>query len=603
MQFINPILISNIRRPGLALALLFPFVAHGNTFATNGGIKSDGVIKGEGITLINLGNATAEEWHKILTPSQSNHKNESAKDHFYQRRKNITSQLNKPMAPAQPQCQSNEPHRATPSYPTPQTIGVNFLAGTQTDMANITAFNPDQFGAVGPEQFVAYTFGGMRSFNKVTGESDNVLEVSCTTLFPLYCSDNMIKYDKFSDRWFAINTSRSLNEIDIAVSDTGTLTDCTQWQLFVLPFDQIFPPGDPHPPFIIDSPSMGIDSQAVYIGVEVIGPVAPFGATSAAVVIEKNSLIAGTPFATVFRDLVDADGHGMYDPWGVDNFDEPTPEFGYFVGVDTFPQFVAPGTSNIIIFQRVINPGSTDPLNRPTLTSQINSTVDTAQVSYNFSAPQPGNLFGDNGRILALFPRLESPHIRNGQLFTTHCIPVNAQGISGNGDEDRNGARWYQFDLSAGGTETATTVPTVVQFGTLFDNTLTTSPIYYYFPTIMTNKQGDLILTCNSSSDNQFVNMVVAGRLGSQPLDGSLGIPKVIFQSLYSYNAYMRSFVGTVPPADFATSFSFAAERFGDRAYTSIDPTDELSMWSIQEIVAAPNNWGLYVAQILPPAA
>src|SRR5208337_4758611 len=90
----------------------------------------------------------------------------------------------------------------------------------------------------------------------------------------------------------------------------------------------------------VDYPSLGIDVNALYIGVNVFSPSGIFQGTSA-FVVRKSSLISGGPIVvSAFRNLVnfsDPPGdtsytEGPYSPQGVDNFDT-TATVGYFIGV------------------------------------------------------------------------------------------------------------------------------------------------------------------------------------------------------------------------------------------------------------------------------
>ena len=43
--------------------------------------------------------------------------------------------------------------------------------------------------------------------------------------------------------------------------------------------------------------------------------------------------------------------------------------------------------------------------------------------------------------------------------------------------------------------------------------------------------------------------------------------------------------------------------RWGDYSYTSLDPNDDMSLWTIQEYAKSPaNTWGTYVVELLSPS-
>lgn len=492
-----------------------------------------------------------------------------------------------------------------PSYPTPQRLGLSFLAGTATDLPCPLARHPNASGAVGPEQYVVYSYAGGRVFDKKTAEIDPVFDVQVMTFFPPSGVDQRIKYDAFTDRWFLtagdlqgipdleVSNAGTLN---IAFSDSGKLTPNTKWQVFIIPGDQIAPQGD-FKAFELDFNNPGIDEHAIYIGVDALDVDGnTIGAT--AYVIQKQSLLEGRPFITAFRDLMPK----TCNPCGIDNFTKGA-KFGYFLGIpgSALGSTLEPlGVSDIYHLLRVENPGSTDRQNPPTITSPIPLQIGQAQVSYSFSAPQPDNYLGINGTLGGGYTP-ESAHARNNQLYFALNVPVDRSGVSGNGLEDRDAIRWFQFNLTAQATEKADTIPTLVQAGQLFDRRDTPTPLYYLWPALMTNKRNDLVISYITASAKTYINAYFAGRLGSQPPDGTLGSPVLFYESKASYNAYLELASGFVPNLPNPPILNIAANRLGDGVYTTLDPKDELTFWTIQQVVPYPNVWGLAVAQILPP--
>lgn len=481
-------------------------------------------------------------------------------------------------------------------YPTPQKLGKAFLAGTATDLPCPLSRHPNASGAVGPDQFVLYSYAGGRIFDKDTLETDPAFDVQVMTFFPPAGVDQRIKYDPFCDRWFLtagdlqgipdleISNAGSLN---IAVSDSGHLSANTKWQVFIIPGDQIYPPGD-YSGFELDFNNPGIDKHALYIGVDVLDVDGnTIGATC--YVVNKESLIAGTPFITAFRDLMPI----SCNPCGIDNFD-PDPEFGYFLGVPN-DALSGSGVSSRYFLYQVANPASSDRNNPPTIsstTTPIELEIGQAQIAYSFSAPQPDNYLGINGTIGGGYTPAVA-HIRNNQLYFALNVPVDRFGISGNGLEDRDAIRWYQFDLS--------TTATLVQMGQLYDPSITDSPLYYLWPALMTNKRNDLVLSYITASSQRYITAYFAGRRGTEIPDGSIGQGVPFYESQASYNGYLELASGFVPNLPSPPILNIAANRFGDGVYTTLDPTDELTFWTIQQVIPAPNLWGLAVAQILPP--
>ncbi len=466
-------------------------------------------------------------------------------------------------------------------FSTPQRLGLTFSAATLADSNTLDTAPPYTMGAVGPEQYVMCSALGIRSFDKKTGKQDHILDVTLESMFDTFnvntgAYDSVfnprIRYDQFSKRWWvfvanAINTQMFY----IAFTDGPVIKDTTQWTFFTFGICTLA--GTSH-----DSYSLGIDQLSLYIGCNNSGTTGFESATL--VVIPKESLFQGMPFLTAFCNLGDpVDKTGIFAPQGVDNFDA-NPTYGHFIGIDYY-------TSGRLILYRVNNPGSTDLTNPPTLSPPIDITVP------NYALPLPAphleNLFSINGQINTNDNRLLMAHIRNSQLYTTQTIAVTQTGSSGIGGEDRDAARWYQIDL---GNETV--APTVIQAGTLFDQTVTFTPRFFYYPSIMTNKYDDLTVAFTTSSACSFINAGFAGRTSEDNLN-QLGNPVLYTKSCFPYNFTIQ--VLAVP-----IGLIQGLEPWGPYSYTSLDPCNEKTMWTIQEFTAGTDTYGLQVAQLLAPS-
>src|SRR6185295_19179166 len=105
---------------------------------------------------------------------------------------------------------------------------------------------------------------------------------------------------------------------------------------------------------LADYPTLGIDANALYIGVNVFYPnntgTLTFSNTTAYVIRKTSVLGAGQLVVTAFRNLTtNADGAGPFTPQGVDNFD-PAASEGYFIGIDK-------SLFGRLVIRRVTNPG------------------------------------------------------------------------------------------------------------------------------------------------------------------------------------------------------------------------------------------------------
>jgi len=446
----------------------------------------------------------------------------------------------------------------------PQTISLNFLGAQLSDSLEVP---PDSMGTVGSSQFIVVINGRLRSFNKTTGTADGGLNVDLDTFFdPVrngdFTSDPRVRYDRFSQRWFVtcINVPNSFdnNRIMIAVSDSDTITPSTIWTYF------FFNVGSG---LFQDYPTLGIDVNALYMGGVTFASVGNFNKVF---VIRKSSILGAGPIVfTTFDDVIDENtGVGPYAPQGVDNFD-PGATTGYFIGVNN-------AEFGSLVIRSVANPGGI-----PTLSANKVIVVPSTQLP--ILVPHLGNNHGFNGRLDSIDDRVFMAHVRNGHLWTAHNLGVNNHGISGSRTvQTRNGSRWYEINVSVAS-------PTLVQAGTLFTSTPlnSTNQLSYWMPSLMTSGQGHMALGCSTAGSQNFINCATAGRLATDAL-GSIKSPLRYTNTGSSYN----------PAFDTGSS---SGRRWGDFSYTSVDPCDDMTMWTIQEYCNTNNSWGVRVAKLVAP--
>jgi hypothetical protein len=488
----------------------------------------------------------------------------------------------------------------------PQTLGTQFDGATGP--TETFAFPPDTMGAVGPTQVFVFLNGRMRTFNKTTGAADGVVNVDPDVFFasvttpPLagevvFTSDPMVRFDRLSNRWFLViidvvlNSSTGAttrpNRVLIAVNDAasnGTIAAGTVWTFYQFQGDTTR---------FTDYESLGIDANALYIGGDMFTLVGNFNNTKAWVIPKAPALTASPLTVWEFNNLLDnVNGIGPFAPRGVDNYD-PTntgvTALGYFIGVDAF-EF------NELVIRRVTNPGSLGPA--PTISGNI-TVATTLETNFPVLVPHLGNTGSNNGRLDGLDDRLYAAHLRNGRLWTAHSVGVLNTGIcpvfpvSGN----RNACRWYEL-------QNLSTTPSVRQVGTLFDNNATndTNQRNYWMPSIMVSGQGHAALGCSIAGTNERINAFTTGRLVGDTLstlrDGPGGA------ALPGYTASATAYNPSGNPG------GAGGRRWGDYSYTSLDPKDDMTMWTIQEYCNGNVNGGTYgvravklIAPPPPPAA
>jgi hypothetical protein len=476
----------------------------------------------------------------------------------------------------------------------PQTTSTNFTGAT---LADTGAFPPDSMGAVGPTQFLVFLNGRVRTFNKTTGVADGVINadsdvffasgmtpVSGGTLNVNFTSDPMVRFDRLTGRWFLTiidvpskNAVGDLpNRILLAVSDAasnGVISGSTVWTYYFVQQDTVG--GIPSNNEFLDYPSLGIDNNALYIGGNMFGATSGAFVGCSAFVIRKSSVLSGGPVvATAFRGLIPDPNttDGMLTPRGVDNYDPAATE-GYFIGVSN-------AAFGRLIFRRVSDPGGT-----PTISGDILITVSAT--SFPITVDHLGDTGGTNGNLDALDDRLYSAHIRGGRLWTAHNMAVTAAGVASNSNANRrNGVRWYELNVPP-----TTGTPTVVQSGTTFDTAATVAAArQYWIPTVGISGQGHAAFGFSTAGTPFRADAATNGRLRGD----TLGTTQAV-------NIYTASSTAYNPPSDPGGG---AGRRWGDYSFVSLDPLDDMTMWTVQEFCNATNSYGVRVVKLnAPPPA
>ncbi len=473
---------------------------------------------------------------------------------------------------------------ASPVLSAPQTVSTNFDAATGDPTTG--PFPPDVMGAIGPSQFVLFINGRLKTFNKATGAADGVINANPDAFFSSVMtpavaanstSNPQIRYDRLTSRWILTiidtpGTSAATlgdlpNRILIAVSDAasaGVISGSTVWTFFFVQQNTV---GGGDTGEYLDNPSLGVDNNALYIGGDMFVAASDSFVTTSGFVIRKSSILGGGPVVvTAFRGLITG-GDGPESPRGVGNYDAAANE-GYFIGSSV-------AAFGRMIMRRVATPGGT-----PTISANIPITVATS--SFPTSVPHLGNTGGTNGQLDSLDDRLFAAHIRNGRLWTAHNIAVDATGVAAtSGAGRRNAVRWYELVVPVG-----SGTPTVNQSGTIFDSAAS-NPKFHWNPTVMISGQGDAAFGFSVAGNNDRINAGTNGRLAGDSL-GTQGAVSLYTNSSTAYN----------PPGDSGGPFG---RRWGDYSFTSLDPNDDMTMWTVQEYCDGTNTWGTQVAKLLAP--
>jgi hypothetical protein len=193
------------------------------------------------------------------------------------------------------------------------------------------------------------------------------------------------------------------------------------------------------------------------------------------------------------------------------------------------------------------------PLTAPTMTELGSASVPS------FSDPPDAPALGSSTPLDTVDSRLMNAVYRDGSIYAAHCIAGGAGAMS----------RWYQIDAAS---------VSLVQSGNVSDPSLN-----YFFPSIAVNAHGDLVLGCSGTSASQYAGAYYTGRVFSDP-PGEMAPPALMRQGDAPHNIID----------------GYGRNRFGDYSLTSWDPTNDNSLWTIQEYVHATDTWGTWVGELSP---
>ena len=456
-----------------------------------------------------------------------------------------------------------------------QTPGTQFTGATISDSGIVP---PDSMGTVGPTQFVVAVNGRIRTFNKSTGVADGVLNLSTDAFFAggrgsQEVSDPQVRYDRLSGRWvFSIITiptdPNPANLWLVIYSDTSTLSGGTVMT------GRSFNWSAANPGCVIDYDSLGVDANALYVGNNVLcgSSLGALGfAGTDGLVIPKAILFSGTlqvhEFALAIQGATSCSQNGPISARGVDN-DDPNATTGYFAGTSIC-------SFGELDFVQVTNPGSSSP-------SLLLKTLPVAATTL----PRPVTAEGSTNPLDTIDDRLFAAVLRGGHLWTAHNLCVDTSGVAtpipGPTDppcpassNPRVASRWYDI-TGLGGT------PAVNQTGQVYDATAI-NPRNYFIPSITVSGQGHAAMGMTVAGNAEHAEAAFTGRLVGDS-SGTMRAETIYQASTFAYNAQSTN-----------------PQRWGDYSFTSLDPNDNMSMWTIQEFANATNSWGVEALRLLAP--
>ena len=430
---------------------------------------------------------------------------------------------------------------------------------------------PDPNGEVGPNHVVVMSNLSFQIFNK-TGTSlfGPVANNTLWSGFGGHCQtenagDPVVLYDQQADRWilsqFTAATAPFLN--CVAVSQTSDPTGAY--------FRYAFMTGTTGANFP-DYPKYGIWPDAYYISTREFAGSSFAGVGAYA--LNRAQMLVGNPTPQVISFLVPPGGTPYLVGDGLlpADLDGPTlPPAGspeYFLGsMDNNGPYGAPQDAlNLYKFHVdfAVPTNSTFALTNTLPTASFNSILGLCGGS-RACIPQPGT----TNKIDHLGYRQRPLHRLAYRNFGTHESLVTNQSVSaGTGPNGEvSGIRWWEL-------RSPNSSPVIFQEGTYAPGL--TDGIHRWMGSIAMDGAGNMGLGYSASNGTVFPSVFYTGRLAADPLGTmSLGENSIIH----------------------GTGSQTGSNRWGDYTAISVDPTDDLTFWYVNEYVptTSASGWRLRI--------
>jgi len=405
--------------------------------------------------------------------------------------------------------------------PTISPAQIHNFQGVIRGDAESWSYPPDTCGAVGPDHFVVTVNRNFAVYDKTTGEE--LINILLGAFLPESNGDPRVLYDQYSNRWFVIVcdfTTKIFLAVSTSDDPTGDWFKC----------DFVVSQGSDAGKWP-DYPTLGVDEHGIYTAAYMIG--GSYGMSIFA--LEKAPLIATNPSLGeiyAFREL----------PF--EGAIQPVHSFGSCEGEYFVSRMSATGIRIRLL---------TDLLTEPTLTE-----LGCANIPVHDEPPDAPAL-GSTIPLDTVGHRFMNAVYRDGYIWTAHCIGLDGRAAS----------RWYKIDASE---------IVLEDYGTISD-----PEMYYFFPSIMVNSEGNVIMGFTGSHSEQYASAYYT-TINDPPSEMKPPILLKAGEDVYNLvDGYGRN-------------------RWGDYSLCSLDPTDDYTLWTIQEYAHSPNGsqdrWGTWICSL-----
>ena len=437
----------------------------------------------------------------------------------------------------------------TPPPTLPQSNGPAIATNFAALGDNSTLIPPDTMGVAGPSHLMTMLNSQVRIQDKGGGPISTVSLSSFWTAGTGLAGsvfDPHVVYDALSGRWLATvfaNGNSSTSKVFFAISATSNPTGTWSFYGFT---------ADTGGTTWADYPGFGVNNTWVAITANMftIASMPTFVAAKMWVIDKATALAGGTLTVTVFPPGFDSAGGASgftLKPAVTFSAGEPTL---YIVDNSGFFS----GGTQLVRLSRITGTGPGPAWSVVPGSSFAGSGLFF--VTNNFDVTQIGAAqAGTTTTVDTADLRSSDSVFRNGRLWFAHSggLPVGAV--------DRTAVFWYQVDPTA--------MPTPIVQSGVFDGG---AGVHHFFPSITANSANDALIGFSRSDATKFVEAVTAGRFGTDA-PGTMMLPSVLKAGEGCY----------------VKTFGKMLNRWGDYSATSVDPTDDLTFWTVQEYAATPS--------------
>jgi hypothetical protein len=419
---------------------------------------------------------------------------------------------------------------------------------------------PDTEGAPGPDKLLVTVNGTVRVQQKSDGAVLSTMGLSTFFNTGAIVFDPHVLYDPYANHWIVVavaNAESPVANVLLAVSLTSD--PAGDWNQYSVDVDAANANW-------ADYPMIGFNKSWIVVSVNLYTVAGDAFAGTQTYAFDKQKAYDGA-----------ASGGGAYQL-----FARPYPANDDFslAPAATYD----PGAPDLYLTEDYDGTGTFS--NRPLRLFKLSGPVGSATLS-RLGDPS-GAALSALGRWsdvvpsgVGFAPQLGSPKkIDNGDARLSQCVYRNAAIWCANTVflpstiPTHAAVQWYKIDP-------APATPDVVQAGRINDST---GARFFAYPSIAVNKYNDALLGFSRFADNQYASADYAYR--------GCGDAMNAFRDEAPYQAGAGSYFKT---------YGGTRNRWGDYSGTWVDPSDDASMWTIQEYAKAPvptGTWGTWWAKL-----